>query len=148
MLGTLIAIAATTVPAASAAADRSTKEPANIRAGGEQVSIVVNGHGAVTPQAAQRLHDEASEPSAEQDNVRTMEVPADAFNVSASVYKVQDQYGQWVNMTGHWNFRDDYVNGSDPRDGSGIAAEVPDCWVNDGNGSLRTTIRATGMTAT
>jgi hypothetical protein len=90
--------------------------------GGDTVTFAVTGHGTVSAAAAQRLRRQSA----------MLDVPADSFDVAGSWYHVQDQSGEWWNATGTWNFRDDYVNGSDPGDASGISAKVPDCWVNDG----------------
>ena len=104
--------------------------------GGDSVSFAVEGHGAVTAHKAQQLYDQSVR-DRENDGQRSgqagvLDVPADSFNVTGSWYHVQDQYGEWWSAMGLWDFRDDYINGSDPGDASGIAASVPDCWVNDG----------------
>ncbi|GAA1247014.1 hypothetical protein GCM10009676_36470 [Prauserella halophila] len=106
-------------------------ERAIVAAGGDSVTIAVDGHGGVSAHEAQDLYEQAAAAESSGD-VEPFDVPADAFNVSGSWYHIQDQYGEWWNATGTWNFRDNYVNGSAPRDASGIAADVPNCWVNDG----------------
>lgn len=155
LLASVVAASSVALPAATATADE--REPANERlarvvaeysakhphdyvgleqailaAGGDSVTFAVEGHGSTSAAEAQRLYDRAVSAEQSSDDVEPFDVPANAFNVTGSWYHIQDQYGEWWNATGTWNFRDDYVNGSDPGDASGIAASVPDCWVNDG----------------
>ncbi|OLF15653.1 hypothetical protein BU204_20650 [Actinophytocola xanthii] len=63
------------------------------------------------------------------------DVPINAFAVTGAWYHTQDQYGEWWTAMGNWNFRDDYVNGSNPDDASGLATDDVDknCWQNDGD---------------
>lgn len=98
---------------------------------GDSVTFAVAGRGGVSAVEAQQLYRQATA-QGENGAAGVLDVPANSFNVTGSWYHIRDQYGEWWNATGNWNFRDNYVNGSDPGDASGIAADVPDCWVPDG----------------
>ncbi|GAA2345804.1 hypothetical protein GCM10009854_23340 [Saccharopolyspora halophila] len=95
------------------------------------MKFAAEGRGELSAGEAQRLYDQAVGPRVSED-AEAFDVPANSFDVSGAWCHVQDQYGEWWNATGTWNFRNDYVNGSAPRDASGLAADVPSCWVNDG----------------
>ncbi|MDX3385875.1 hypothetical protein PV682_31110 [Streptomyces niveiscabiei] len=100
-------------------------------AGGDSLRFdvpAVGLHGATAAQV-QEAYDRAAS---------TKDIPTDAFQVSGSWYHTQDQYGEWWTASGQWNFRDDYVNGSDPDDASGLAVDDVDfkCWQNDGSNLL------------
>ena len=96
--------------------------------GGDSVRFAVAGHGSASARTAQRLGARAQSRSRTKD----CDLPCDAFGVGGAWYHVQDQFGEWWNATGTWNFRDDYIGAGDPGDASGIRAQVPSCWVNDG----------------
>ncbi|MGC1211098.1 MAG: hypothetical protein WA890_07545 [Micromonospora sp.] len=53
-------------------------------------------------------------------------VPTNAFTVSVSIYG--EFLGHNKNIVGQWNFRDNYVNGSDPDDVAGIEVNLNGCW--------------------
>jgi hypothetical protein len=63
------------------------------------------------------------------------DIPVNAFQVSASWYHVQDQYGEWWNFNGNWDYRDDFIGSGDPDNASGVAVEGTDekCWRHDGD---------------
>ncbi|MGH3814055.1 MAG: hypothetical protein ACRDUV_16655 [Pseudonocardiaceae bacterium] len=125
---------------AQVAAEYSTQHPhdyvglerAIVAAGGDSVSFAVAGHGSTSAIEAQQRYEQALRYEQARGDTRSLRIPPDSFDVSGTWYHIQDQTGEWWNATGTWNFRDDYVNGSDPGDASGLAAEVPECWVNDG----------------
>lgn len=63
------------------------------------------------------------------------DVPVDAFEVGGNWYHVQDQYGEWWNFNGTWNYRDDYIGSGEPDNASGVVVEGMDekCWRQDGD---------------
>ncbi|OEU90493.1 hypothetical protein DB35_04665 [Streptomyces abyssalis] len=114
-------------------------EKAVKKAGGDSLRFNVPAVGMENATASQVQKAYAKAENAHGDgDVSTKDVPSDAFQVSGSWYHTQDQYGEWWTASGHWNFRDDFVNGSAPDDASGIALDEVDkkCWENDGDNLL------------
>ncbi|WP_144312012.1 hypothetical protein [Actinopolyspora erythraea] len=103
--------------------------------GGDSVTFMIRGHGMVSGAKAQELYAKSKSETGNENKVSSAQpadIPNNSFAVVGSWYHVQDQYGEWWNATGYWNFRDDYIGTGDPGDVSAVTAEVNNCWINDG----------------
>jgi hypothetical protein len=107
-------------------------------AGGDTVRFSFNMPGlqSLTGEQAQSAYSAfASEGSEPEHAALAGDVPVNAFEVGASWYHVQDQYGEWWNFDGTWNYRDDYIGSGSPDNASGVVVEGMDekCWRQDGD---------------
>lgn len=98
---------------------------------GQKIQVAVNGvEGALTGAQAQQVLDgrrAAWERADKQGDVQVMgAVPVDAFNVSVQFIPVIGP-PRVIKARGNWDFRDNYVNGSNPDDMSSVSVKLQGC---------------------
>jgi len=106
-------------------------------AGGDSIRFSFEKEGLqnLTGEQAQTAMQGEGEGEDETNNVTKDGVPVNAFKVGANWYHVQDQYGEWWNFNGTWNYRDDYIGAGAPDNAAGVTVDGMDekCWRQDGD---------------